>query len=79
MDRQQILDLYQWHQGTCFRHPAKGDVPTAQITTLHPRAGDDEPIRACEDCVIELEQERWVEASRNGVEYRPGHAGETLL
>ncbi|MFI5992547.1 hypothetical protein ACIBAC_11925 [Streptomyces sp. NPDC051362] len=79
MDRQQILDLYEWHPGACFRHPAKGDVATAQIKTIRPRVGEVETIRACEDCVIELEQERWVEASRNGVDYQPGHAGEALL
>lgn len=79
MDRQQILNLYQWALGICFRHPMKGDVPTAVIQTIRPRAGDEEPVRVCEDCVMELEQERWVEASRSGVDYRPGHVGEAPL
>lgn len=78
MDRQQTLDLYEWAPGACFRHPAKGEVPTAQIKTLHPRSGGEEAICACADCVIELEQERWIAASQSGLNYRPGHAGETL-
>jgi hypothetical protein len=78
MDRQQILDLYDWEEGVCFRHPAKGAVPTAHVKTIHPRGGADEEVRACEDCVVQMEQERWVAASREGVDYEPGHAGEEL-
>ncbi|KAB1979447.1 class-II aminoacyl-tRNA synthetase family protein [Streptomyces triticiradicis] len=78
MNQQQILALYEWQAGTCFRHPCKGDVPTAVVQTVHQRVGDDEPVRACEECVIEPEQERWVAASESGLEYRPGHADEPL-
>jgi hypothetical protein len=78
MDRQQILDLYEWAAGICFRHPERGEVPAARLKTLHPRVGHEEPVQACRDCVIELEQERWAEAGRNGLDYQPGHAGETL-
>ena len=79
MDRQQILNLYQWAAGVCFRHPEKGNVLTARIKTIllssrWPRGGH--PL--VKDCVIELEQERWVAAGQNGVAYEPGHAGEAL-
>lgn len=78
MDRQQILDRYEWRPGTCFRHPSDGQVPTAHVKTIRPRVGPEEEVRACEDCVVQMEQERWVEAGREGVPYEPGHAGEEL-
>lgn len=77
MDRQAILDLYEWEDGICFRHPEKGAVPTAHVQTICPREGHQEDVRACQDCVLEMEQERWAEASREGLPYKPGHAGET--
>lgn len=79
MDRQQILDLYDWQPGICFRHPGDGEARTALIKTLHPRAGDEEQVRACEPCVVEMERERWAAAGREGVAYEPGHAGEELI
>lgn len=54
MDRQQILDLYEWRDGTCFRHPSKGLVPTAHVETIRPAAGGIQDIRACEDCVVAM-------------------------
>lgn len=78
MDRQQILDLYQWSAGVCFRHPAKGEQPTTVIQHVRPRSGPDEDVRACGDCIVELEQERWVAATQEDRPYRPGHAGEAL-
>ena len=58
MDRQQILDLYEWEPGICFRHPGKGEVPTAHIETVRPAAGGIQDIRACRECVIAIEQDR---------------------
>ena len=78
MDRQQILNLYQWQPGICFRHHARGEVLTARVKTIHPRCGHEEEVRACQDCVLEMEQERWAAAGRLGVDYEPGHAGEEL-
>ncbi|MGW5582810.1 hypothetical protein [Streptomyces sp. NPDC003857] len=78
MDDQQILKLYDWNDGICFRHPEKGGVPTARIKTLHPRVGGEEEVRACESCVGELERERWVAAIEEGARYEPGHVGEGL-
>lgn len=78
MNRQQILDLYQWAPGICFRHPAKGEQSTTVVQHVHPRVGPEEDVRACADCVAELEQQRWVAARQEGIPYRPGHAGEEL-
>lgn len=78
MDPQQILDLYEWEDGVCFRHPSRGEVPTTHVKTIHPRAGDPEEVRACEECVLVLEQERLVAAEAAGVEYKPGRVGAEL-
>jgi hypothetical protein len=78
MDRQEILDLYDWQSGVCFRCPEKGEVPTALVGVIHPRADGDKEIRACADCVIAMEDIRREEASRTGSEYEPGHVGEAL-
>lgn len=77
MERQQILDLYQWAPGICFRHPAKGEVPTAVVGVIHPRVDGEKEVRACADCVIGMEDIRREEAARSGSEYRPGQVGET--
>jgi hypothetical protein len=58
MDRTQILDLYEWRTGICFRHPAKGEVPTAHIETIRPAGGGIQDVRACQDCVIEMAEQR---------------------
>lgn len=64
MDRQQILDRYEWGPGVCFRHPAKGEVQTAHIETIRPPAGGIQDIRACEECVLAIEAERAEAAQR---------------
>ena len=78
MDRQQILSLYEWRLGICFRHPGKGEVPTAVVGTIHPREDGEREVRACEDCVVRMEDIRREEAARSGGEYAPGHLGEVL-
>jgi hypothetical protein len=77
MDRQQILDLYEWEPGVCFRHPERGEVPTALVGVIHPRADGEKEVRGCEDCVIAIEDTRREAAARSGSEYRPGRVGET--
>jgi hypothetical protein len=76
MDRQQILDLYEWQPGTCFRHPCKGEVPTAPIGSIHPRGDDAHEVRACQDCVISMEDIRRENAARAGDGYAPGQLGK---
>lgn len=69
MDRQQILDSRDWEPGICFRHPCKGEVPTAHVETIRPPAGGIQDIRACEECVLAMEEER--EAARLRLAERP--------
>ncbi|MEU6552143.1 hypothetical protein ABZ915_17930 [Streptomyces sp. NPDC046915] len=76
MDRQQILDLYTWAPGTCFRHPRKGEVLTAVVGVVHPCEDGEREVRACADCVITMEDIKREEAARAGSEYRPGPADE---
>lgn len=78
MDRQQILDLYEWSPGTCFRHPALGEVPTLAVGIIHPREAAEREIRACKDCVVTMEDIKREDAARSGREYEPGHLGEVL-
>lgn len=76
MDRQQILDLYQWSLGVCFRHPGKGEVETAHVETIRPAAGGIQDVRACEDCVVEMERARAAAAERCHRIYIPGRLGK---
>jgi hypothetical protein len=78
MDRQQILDLYDWQPGICFRHPGKGEVPTAVVGAIHPRGDGERGVRACEGCVLNMEDIRREEAARSGSKYEPGRLGEVL-
>lgn len=76
MDRQQILDLYTWEPGVCFRHPGKGEVPTATVGAVHTRASGDKEVRGCADCVISMEDIRREDAARSGSHYAPGPVDE---
>lgn len=77
MNREQILDLYDWSDGICFRHPTKGVVSTAVVGTVHPRSDGEREIRGCADCVVSLEDIRREQAARTGSEYQPGRLGES--
>ncbi|MER5843655.1 hypothetical protein [Streptomyces prasinus] len=61
MDRQHILELYDWDAGICFRHPGKGEVRTAHVKTIRPAAGGIQDIRACEPCVLSMNEDRTAE------------------
>jgi hypothetical protein len=74
MNRQQILDLYEWQPGICFRHPGRGEVPTAVVGVIHPQSGPRE-VRGCAECVMAMEDIRREEAVRRGSEYHPGGVG----
>lgn len=75
MDGQQILHLYRWQQGICFRHPSRGQVPTAHVETIRPAAGGVQDVRACADCVLDMERSRKAAAEREGRPYSPGRLG----
>jgi hypothetical protein len=72
MDSEEILSLYTWTPGVCFRHPDRGETGTVRIKTLHPRSSPDQELRACRDCVLALEAIR--RASER--EYEPGQVAE---
>ncbi|SOD80197.1 hypothetical protein SAMN06272781_6916 [Streptomyces sp. 1222.2] len=72
MQRQQILDLYEWQSGICFRHPAKGEVSTTHVKTIRPPAGGIQDVRACCECVVQMEEQRAQAAWRSGERYSPG-------
>jgi hypothetical protein len=76
MDRQQILDLYDWQPGVCFRHPSKGRVATTVVGVIHPAADGEREVRGCADCVIAMEDIRREEAARTGSDYQPGRVGQ---
>ncbi|KMS78328.1 hypothetical protein ACH49_16740 [Streptomyces leeuwenhoekii] len=75
MNRQQILDLYAWEEGVCFRCPSKGLVPTAHVETIRPSAGGVQDVRACRDCILQMEADRKSAAARRGRPYSPGRIG----
>lgn len=73
MTPDEILALYDWALGLCFRHPSRGEVDTTPVSTLHPRSEGALEVRACRDCVIEMEDVRQRAADRAGVPYEAGH------
>ncbi|MET9445447.1 hypothetical protein [Streptomyces sp. NPDC006610] len=75
MDRQEILDLYEWQPGVCFRHPRKGELPTAHVKTIRPSAGGVQDVRACQACVYDMERSRKAASERQGKAYSPGRLG----
>lgn len=75
MDSEDILALYDWDTGVCFRHP-EAKTETTVIKTLHPRQGSREELRACRSCILAMEAARRAAAEGAGVPYAPGRAGE---
>lgn len=55
MERLQILARYDWADGCCFRHPSKGEVPTAPVGLVLPPGNGGHEVRACVGCVIAME------------------------
>ncbi|MFI1166602.1 hypothetical protein ACH4UM_24100 [Streptomyces sp. NPDC020801] len=76
MDREDILDLYEWQPGVCFLHPDKGAVATAHVKTIRPPAGGIQDVRACKECVMVMEAQRKAAAARAGQAYKPGGLAE---
>lgn len=74
MDRRDILALYEWATGDCFRC-AQAGVGTTYLGELNPPGGGHYEIRICQECVLELEEERQRYAERKGYEYEPGKLG----
>lgn len=74
MDRREILALYEWAIGDCFRCARTG-VLTTRFCELDTPIGDCYALRACESCILQLEEERRRYADRHGCEYEPGRLG----
>jgi hypothetical protein len=77
MDDEELLALYEWQPGVCFRHPAKGEVPTAHVKTIRPPAGGLQDVRACAECVVAMEAERERVSLRTGRPYAPGYLADS--
>lgn len=79
MEEDEILALYRWAPGRCFRHPACGETETALVKTIHPQStSPPAEVRACRDCVLALEGDRREAAVRARVRYEPGRVGESI-
>lgn len=74
MNDDEILALYDWASGDCFRC-AKTDIDTTLIDEVHPRIGGTAEFRACRVCVLAIEDERKRVAARQRQEYQPGRLG----
>lgn len=70
MDDREILSLYQWAPGACFR--CAGDGETTRLQILTPPAGGNYDVRACRDCLLDLEAMTQRAAERAGCTYSPG-------
>lgn len=67
-----ILALYRWQlAGACFRCARVG-LDTTLIKRVRTPLGDEVEFRACKECVLDLERERYRHAEKAGVEYIPG-------
>ncbi|MEU6960329.1 hypothetical protein [Streptomyces chrestomyceticus] len=69
-----VLNLYQWADGDCFRCASRSVLTTLLGEVLAP-IGDVYQIRACQTCVLAMEEERRRHAQRHGLPYRPGGLG----
>lgn len=74
MDDEAILALYSWATDNCFRC-GRTEVDTTLIASIRTQSGEQQPVRACRACVLDLETERRRDAERHGREYIPGHVG----
>lgn len=71
---EEILGLYKWQTGDCFRC-ARAGVDVTPIGEIDTPIGDCYSIAACRCCVLNLERERRFHAARTGEEYVPGRLG----
>lgn len=74
MTDEQILALYDWMVGDCFRC-ARTSLDVADIAEIETPAGKQYAVAACRSCILALEDERRRRAERLGAPYRPGCIG----
>jgi len=75
LDDNEILSLYPWDAGSCFRCARTG-VDTTCLTQFTPESNGDYDVRACHACVLDLEAMSRQAAERKGVPYELGRLGE---
>lgn len=78
MSSDEVLALYDWAPGVCFRHPASGETDTTKVTTIQPRRAEAHEVRACRDCILDLEAARQAAVEGAGQVYVPGAAGMAI-
>jgi hypothetical protein len=71
----QILDLYEWASGDCFRCSTPA-LPTTSLSELGTPDGRCHEVRACRLCVLAMEYERREYANQTGREYVAGRVGK---
>ncbi len=69
-----IAGLYTWAPGACFKCARTG-LPTTRLDQIDTPAGVRYDVRACVDCLLDLERERQRHAERTGRKYVPGLLG----
>ncbi|MEV6548047.1 hypothetical protein AB0M57_04965 [Streptomyces sp. NPDC051597] len=74
MTPDEILALYPWTLGECFRC-AMADLFVTRIGAISTPAGDDYILSACGSCVLILEEERRRHAAGGRGRYKPGGLG----
>jgi hypothetical protein len=74
-DNDEILALYNWQTGDCFRC-AKVGVDTTLIAIIRPPSDGTQEVRACRACVLDLEAMRQRAAVRTGRPYTPGRLAD---
>jgi hypothetical protein len=74
MTDEQILALYDWETGRCFRCSRSG-IDVTRISGIDTPSGDQYSVHACRDCVLAMEAERRRRAGREERPYRPGRIG----
>ena len=71
-ESEEVLALYPWSEGACFRC-ARGGVLTTVVGSLHPPdLPAPFPVRACRPCTVLMEEERREAAARHGLTYIAG-------
>lgn len=74
MDENEIAKLYPWALGSCFKC-ARSGLDTTRLGQIDTPAGVRYDVRACLDCILDLEHERERHAKRVGLKYAPGLLG----